>query len=75
MDLEIKKRRVTVALLLVAGIVVLLYFAGLFTETPPKVRGLGGFIEPETVTSGSLVRDLSIEPAEVEVDPKNRTGC
>jgi len=68
MGLEIKKRRVAVALLLVAVMVVLFYLAGLFTETRPRILGPGGFIDPETATSGFLVRDLSIEPAEVEPD-------
>ena len=46
--------------------IVLFYYVGLFNGTPATIEVLSGFIEPETATSGFLVRDLSIQPAQVE---------
>ncbi len=63
---KITKGRLAIASGLVILIVVLFYYAGLFTETPATIEGPGGFVEPETATSGFLVRDLSIQPAQVE---------
>ena len=63
-----KKRKVTVGLLLVIIMAAAYYFAGVFTE-PPKIEGLGGFLEPESggsARSPFLVENLSIQPAEVQ---------
>ena len=61
-----EKRKVAAGSLLVIIMVVLLYFAGLFTETPAKIEGPGGSIEPKVEGSGFLVTDLSIQPAEAQ---------
>jgi len=61
-----EKRKVAAGSLLVIVMVVLFYFAGLFTETPAKIEGPAGFIEPKVERSGFLVTDLSIQPAEVQ---------
>ena len=61
-----EKRKVALGILLVVVMVVLFYFAGVFTETPAKIEGLGGFVEPKEAISGFVVRDLSIRPAEVQ---------
>jgi len=48
MGLEIKKHRLAVALLLLLliALVTLLFFAGVFTETPAKIESPAGFVEP-----------------------------
>ena len=64
-----KKRNVVLGIVLVVVMVVLFYFAGVFTETPAKIDGLGGFVEPKKeANSGFLVRDLSIRPVKVQPD-------
>ena len=63
------KRKVAVGLLLVIIMAVAFYLAGLFTETLPKIDGLGGFVEPKSGRSARspfLVTDLSIQPAVVQ---------
>ena len=60
------KRKVTAGLMLAIIMAVAFYFAGVFTETLPKIEGPGGLIEPKVVGSGFLVTDLSIQPAEVQ---------
>ena len=62
------KRKVTVGLLLLIIVAVAFYFAGVFTETLPKIEGPGGFLEPKSEKSAQspfLVKNLSIQPAEV----------
>ncbi|MFC1915830.1 hypothetical protein ACFLW4_03965 [Chloroflexota bacterium] len=64
-----EKRKVAFGLLLVIIMPVLFYFAGVCTETPAKIEGPGGFIEPKSgggARSPFLVTDLSIQPAEVQ---------
>ena len=61
-----QRHKVALGLLLVIILAVAFYFAGVFTETPPKIEGLGGFIEPKSGGSGFLVTDLSIQPVEVQ---------
>ncbi len=63
---KVTKGRLVIASGLVILIVVLFYYAGLFTDTTPTIEGPGGFMEPDTPASGFLVRDLSIQPTEVE---------
>ena len=60
------KRKVAAGLLLVVIMAVLFFVPGLFTDTPPKIEGPGGFIEPQVEESGFLVTNLSIQPTEVQ---------
>jgi len=63
------RRKVAVGLLLVIITVGLFYFAGLFTHTPAKIQGPGGFVEPKVKVSGLgpfLVTNLSIQPVEAQ---------
>ena len=61
-----QKRRVALGLLLVVIMAMLFYFGGIFTETPAKIKGPGGFEVPKVEKSGFLVKNLSIQPAEVQ---------
>ena len=61
-----QKRRVALGLLVVVIMAMLFYFGGLFTETPAKIEGPGGFKVPKVGKSGFLVKNLSIQPAEVQ---------
>ena len=63
---KVTKGRLIIASGLVILTVVLFYYAGLFTETIPTIEGPGGFMEPNLPASGFLVRDLSVQPTEVE---------
>lgn len=63
------KRKVAAGLLLLIIMVVAFYFVGPFTETLPKIDGLGGFVEPKSGGSARglfLVKNLSIQPAKVQ---------
>lgn len=57
-----EKCKVVAGSLLVIIMMVLFYFAGLFTETPAKMEGPGGFIEPKVEGSG-LLGDRPLHPA------------
>ena len=69
MGLEMEKRKVAVALFLVVIMAVAFYFAGVFTETIPRIKGPAGFIEPQfwgSAQSPFLVKNLSIQPKKVQ---------
>ena len=64
-----EKRKVATGLLLVIIIVVAFYFASVFMDTPAKIDGLGGFVEPKSggeARSPFLVKNLYIQPAKVQ---------
>ena len=64
-----EKRKVATGLLLVIIIVVAFYFASVFMDTPAKIEGLGGFVEPKSggeARSPFLVKNLYIQPAKVQ---------
>ncbi len=64
-----KQHKIALGILLAIIVVVLLYLAGYFTETPIGIRGLGGFVEPKPIENernSILVTDLTIHPAKVQ---------
>jgi|Deesub1362A_J573_1020465.scaffolds.fasta_scaffold00814_4 hypothetical protein len=61
-----EKRKVAIGFLLVVTLFVLFYLVDVSTRSPAKIRGPGGFAEPQASKSGFLVTNLRIYPTEVQ---------